>query len=98
MGGGAAGDRVCVGEQLAHLERLGESCVALAAGEIGFAHLALIARTSAAVGERLNERKLLRKASELSVGGSATPACMSATRPTPRALSTKRSKASRLGA
>jgi len=67
MGGGAAGDRVCVGEQLAHLERLGESCMALAAGEIGFAHLALIARTSAAVGQRLNERKLLRKATELSV-------------------------------
>jgi len=36
-------------------------------GEIGFAHRALMARTSAAVGERLNEPKLLRKATELSV-------------------------------
>ena len=67
MAGGAAADRVCVGEQLGHLDRLGESCVALAAGEIGFAHLALIAHTSAAVGERLDERKLLRQAPNLSV-------------------------------
>jgi len=72
MAGGAAADRVCVGEQLEHL---GESTVALAEGRIGFAHLALIARTSAAVGERLNERKLIRKASELSVRRFRT-ACM----------------------
>src|SRR5258708_36617546 len=31
-------------------------------GEIGFAHFALIARTSAAVGERLDEAKLLGQA------------------------------------
>src|SRR5437660_5221773 len=67
MAGGAAADRVCVDEQLGHLDRLGESCVALAAGEIGFAHQALIAHTSAAVGERLDERKLLRQAPNLSV-------------------------------
>src|SRR6202049_3992664 len=64
MVGGAAGDRVCVGEQL---ERLGQSQAAVGMGEIGFAHLALIARTSAAMGERLNEQRLLKKASELSV-------------------------------
>src|SRR5713101_2693545 len=64
MAGGAASDRFCVGEQLEHL---GRSAAAVGMGEIGFAHLALIARTSAAVGERLNERRLLRKASELSV-------------------------------
>ena len=64
MGGGAAGDRVCVGEQLKHLSQSG---AAMGMGEIGFAHLALIARTSAAMGERLNERRLLRKATELSV-------------------------------
>ncbi len=64
MGGGAAGDRVCVGEQLEHLSQSG---AAMGMGEIGFAHLALIARTSAAMGERLNERRLLRKATELSV-------------------------------
>ncbi len=64
MGGGAAGDRVCVGEQL---ERLDQSRAALGMGEIGFAHFALIARESAALGDRLNEAKLLRKATELSV-------------------------------
>src|SRR2546428_12541160 len=46
MAGGAAADRVCVGEQV---KRLGESSAALAAGEVGFAHLALIARTSSAL-------------------------------------------------
>jgi hypothetical protein len=64
MAGGAAADRVCVGQQLGQLD---ESSIALARGEIGFAHIALIARTSAAVGERLDERKLLRQASNLSV-------------------------------
>jgi len=72
MAGGAAADRVCVGEQL---ERLAQSEVAVGMGEIGFAHLALIARTSAAVGERLNEPKLLRKAQKLSVKSFRT-ACM----------------------
>ena len=64
MSGGAAGDRVCVGEQL---ERLGASRAALGMGEIGFAHLALIARQSAALGERLDEAKLLRKARKESI-------------------------------
>ena len=64
MAGGAAADRVCVGEQIGVLD---ESSVALAGGEIGFAHLALIAHTSAAVGERLDESKLLRQATNLSV-------------------------------
>ena len=64
MAGGAAADRVCVGAQI---DLLDASSMALAAGEIGFAHLALIAHTSAAVGERLDEGKLLRQASNLSV-------------------------------
>jgi hypothetical protein len=64
MSGGAAGDRVCVGEQM---KRLGPSVAALAAGEIGFAHLALIARTSAAIGERLDEAKLLGQARKLNI-------------------------------
>ena len=64
MSSSAAADRVCVGEQM---ERLGESVVALAAGEIGFAHLALIARTSAALGQRLDEAKLLGQARKLNV-------------------------------
>ncbi len=64
MGGGAAGDRVCIGEQL---DRLGLSSAAMEAGEIGFGHLALIARTSAALGDRLDEARLLRQARKMSV-------------------------------
>jgi hypothetical protein len=64
MSGGAAADRVCVGEQM---ERLGQSSAAMAAGEIGFAHLALIARTSAALGERLDEGRLLDQARKLNI-------------------------------
>ena len=74
MPGGAASDRVCVGEQLG---RLGESRAALGMGEIGFAHFALIAHTSAAVGDRLDEARLLRKARKLSVASFRT-ACMHA--------------------
>jgi len=59
MSGGAAGDRICVGQQLA---RLDQSSSAMANAEIGFAHFALIARTSAAVGERLDQTALLRQA------------------------------------
>src|SRR6202048_2603022 len=64
LSGGAAGDRVCVGRQL---ERLPHSRAALGMGEIGFAHFALIARESAALGERLDEARLLRKARKESV-------------------------------
>jgi hypothetical protein len=64
MSGGAAADRVCVGKEL---DRLGQSWAAVGMGEIGFAHLVHIAWTSAAVGERLDEIRLLRKAHKLSV-------------------------------
>jgi hypothetical protein len=74
MAGGAASDRVCVGEQIGVLD---ESSIALATGEIGFAHLTLIAHTSAAVGERLDERKLLRQATNLTVAEFRTK-CMHA--------------------
>src|SRR5260370_20011028 len=64
MSGGAAADRVCVGQQL---ERLGNSAAAVGAGEIGFAHVAHIARTAAKVGEKLDEARLLRHARKESV-------------------------------
>ncbi len=64
MRGGAAADRVCVGEQLERLDRSAES---VAAGEIGFPHLALIARTSVACGEKFDEVRLLRHARKESV-------------------------------
>jgi hypothetical protein len=59
LSGGAASARICAGQQA---ERLGQSSKAMVEGEIGFAHFALIARTSAAVGERLDEAKLLGQA------------------------------------
>lgn len=70
MGGGAAADRVAVGEQLPKLPKASE---AMAAGAIGFPHLALMARTAAALDESgtakpFDERHLLRKALDFSVG------------------------------
>jgi len=71
MGGGAAGDRLAVGEQLNHLPESGQAMVE---GEIGFAHLALIARTSVAIAEAegpakpFDERRLLARARQFSVG------------------------------
>jgi hypothetical protein len=59
LSGGAASARICAGQQVEHL---GQSSKAMADGEIGFAHFALIARTSAAVGESLDEAKLLGEA------------------------------------
>src|SRR6266568_381031 len=64
MRGGAAADRVCVGEQL---ERIDKSAEAVAAGQIGFPHLALMARTSVACGEKFDEARLLRHARRESV-------------------------------
>src|SRR6266849_8741517 len=64
MRSGAAADRVCVGEQL---ERIDKSAEAVAAGEIGFPHLALMARTSVACGEKFDEARLLRHARKESV-------------------------------
>ena len=70
MGSGATADRVAVGEQLCVLP---ESTAAVESGDIGFAHLTLIARTVAAVeesspGRPVDERTLLEKAKETSVG------------------------------
>ena len=69
MGGGAAADRVAVGQLASALPK---SVRATVEGEIGFAHLALIARTGAAVAGveslGLDEAPLLEKAREFSVG------------------------------
>src|SRR5437879_11807238 len=59
MSGGAVSARICAGEEL---ERLDKSVAAVEAGEIGFAHFAQIAHTSAKVGDRLDETTLLRHA------------------------------------
>ncbi len=64
MTGPAAADRVAVGE---HLEKLPESVQALDAGEIGFAHLAIMSRTADALmrsetAAAFDESALLEKA------------------------------------
>jgi len=65
MTGPAAADRVAVGELA---PQLASSVDALADGEIGFAHLVVMARTADAVGSKFNEAVLLKKARENSPG------------------------------
>src|SRR2546425_10179773 len=65
MTSNAAGDRVAVGELVSNLA---ESSQAMDDGEIGFAHLAVMARTADAVGKAFDETKLLPLAREYSPG------------------------------
>ena len=65
MTSNAAADRVAVGDVLAELQ---QTVGALAEGEVGFAHLAVMARTANAVGERFDETALLEKARTNSPG------------------------------
>lgn len=70
MGSGAAADRVAVGD---HAADMPFSVEAVESGDIGFAHLTLMARTAAALEEagsdrRIDEARLLEKARDLSVG------------------------------
>jgi Domain of unknown function (DUF222)/HNH endonuclease len=65
MNAGAAANAIAVGEML---ERLPESHQAVVDGEIGFAHLATMARTAEALQERFNEKVLVEKAKENSPG------------------------------
>src|SRR5438552_17421848 len=51
-----AGDRILVGE---HLAAMPASVEAMRAGEIGYGHLTVMARTAAAVGKRFEESRLL---------------------------------------
>jgi hypothetical protein len=61
----AAGDRIAVGNRHA---RMPESIQAMQSGEIGFAHLAVMARTSIATGPKFDEAKLLDIARKRSPG------------------------------
>jgi hypothetical protein len=70
MSGHAAAERVCVGEQA---DSLPQSADAMCQGQIGFAHLVLLARTSRALFESdtahsFDETALLARARETSVG------------------------------
>jgi len=62
---GAAANAIAVGEML---EQLPESHQAVVDGEIGFAHLATMARTAEALDDRFDESVLLEKAKENSPG------------------------------
>jgi hypothetical protein len=61
----AASDSIAVGE---HLAQLPESIQAVRAGEIGFAHMPVMARTAKAVGDAFDESVLLKKARECTAG------------------------------
>jgi Domain of unknown function (DUF222)/HNH endonuclease len=65
MTAGAAANAVAVGEIM---HRLPESTQALVDGEIGFAHLAVMARTADALQQRFEEKLLVEKAKENSPG------------------------------
>lgn len=65
MTGPAAADRVAVGQLAPQLE---QTVDALADGQIGFAHLVVMARTADAVGSKFSESVLLKKARENSPG------------------------------
>jgi hypothetical protein len=65
MNAGAAANSIAVGEML---ERMPESHQAVVDGEIGFAHLATMARTAEALQERFDEKVLVEKAKESSPG------------------------------
>jgi hypothetical protein len=70
MSRSAAFDRLNVGQQLDHLPRCADAVVA---GEIGFAHLSVIARTASAIREStpesvFDENDLLEKARESTAG------------------------------
>jgi hypothetical protein len=62
---GAAANSIAVGEAL---NRMPVSTQAVAEGEIGFAHMTVMARTAEALGERFDEKALIEKARANSPG------------------------------
>src|SRR6266851_1703109 len=59
---------ICLRQAIDNLERLPESVQAVKGGEVGFAHLTVMARTLNAVPERFQEGRLLEQARESSPG------------------------------
>jgi len=62
---GAAANSIAVGEAL---NRMPQSTKAVEEGEIGFAHMTVMARTAEALGDRFDENALIEKARENSPG------------------------------
>jgi len=65
MTSNAAADRIAVGERMGELT---ETTDAMVSGQIGFAHMTVMARTANALGDRFKESALLDKAVENSPG------------------------------
>lgn len=65
MTSGAAADRVAVGQTM---HRMPRSIQAVGDGEIGFAHVSVMARTAASLGDRFDEAPLIEFAREHSAG------------------------------
>src|SRR2546423_637537 len=65
MTGPAAANSIAVGNNLGQLEK---STVGAMRGELGYAHMVVLARTAEATGDAFNERDLLEKALENSPG------------------------------
>ena len=94
MTSGAAGDRLAVGEQVASVP---QSIEAMAGGDIGFSHLALIAREAIALQESgskrpFDETPLLNKALDSPSADFATIAITTGTPSIQRAMRSKRPK------
>jgi len=62
---GAAANSIAVGEAL---NRMPQSTKAVVDGEIGFAHMTVMARTAEALGDRFDEKALIEKARDNSPG------------------------------
>src|SRR5258708_20145192 len=62
---GAGANSIAVGEAL---NRMPQSIKAVTEGEIGFAHMTVMARTAEALGDRFDENALIQKARDNSPG------------------------------
>lgn len=62
---GAAANSIAVGEAM---DRMPETTEAVGEGELGFAHATVMARTAEALGDRFDEKVLIKKARESSPG------------------------------
>ena len=91
MTSGAAANSVVVGESI---KRMPESMEAMAAGEIGFAHLTVMARTAEDLGDRFDESVLIQKAREKRLASFTTSARTIAMRPTLSGLLMRRRRRS----
>ena len=89
----AAADRINVGEHLADMK---ESRAAMDEGEIGFAHVTVMARTADAVGKAFDETSCFRLPRRALQASSTTSACTTDTPSMPRPMRTSRPRRRRV--